>query len=93
MSVVALTKGSVFARRYCVGRCIATGGMGAVYEVMHLETERRCALKVMLPHIVSSDELRERFGRRRRSPPRSRATSSSTCSTRASTRRRASHFW
>ena len=61
MSVVTLNKGSVFAGRYRVGRCIATGGMGAVYKATHLETERRCALKVMLPHIVSSAELRKRF--------------------------------
>ena len=35
--------------------------MGTVYEVLHVETERRRALKVMLPHLVSSDELRQRF--------------------------------
>ena len=35
--------------------------MGAVYEVIHLETERRRALKVMLPHVLQSEELRERF--------------------------------
>jgi serine/threonine-protein kinase len=42
---------------------IAAGGMGAVYEVVHIETERRRALKIMHPHIVQSDELRERFSR------------------------------
>jgi serine/threonine-protein kinase len=61
MSLVTLSKGSLFAGRYRVGRCIATGGMGAVYVATHIETERRCALKVMLPHIVSSSELRKRF--------------------------------
>jgi serine/threonine-protein kinase len=35
--------------------------MGAVYEVVHLETNRRRALKVMLPHVLHSQELRERF--------------------------------
>jgi hypothetical protein len=35
--------------------------MGAVYEVIHLETTRRRALKVMLPHIIENKELRERF--------------------------------
>jgi hypothetical protein len=34
-----------------------------VYEVVHLETERRRALKVMLPHVLQSMELRERFQR------------------------------
>lgn len=35
--------------------------MGAVYEVIHTETERRRALKVMHPYIVERDELRARF--------------------------------
>jgi serine/threonine-protein kinase len=35
--------------------------MGAVYEVLHLETNRRRALKVMHPHLFQSEELRERF--------------------------------
>jgi len=61
MTVLALAEGSVFAGRYRVVRSIAQGGMGAVYEVEHIETERRRALKVMLPHLVSSDELRQRF--------------------------------
>ena len=63
---VALSEGTVFAGRYRVLRRIAMGGMGAVYEVMHLETERRLALKVMLPHIVQSAEMRERFRREAR---------------------------
>ena len=57
----ALPDGTVFAGRYQVVRCIASGAMGAVYEAMHLETGRRCAIKAMLPHIVQSAELRERF--------------------------------
>ncbi|MFT3775692.1 MAG: serine/threonine-protein kinase [Minicystis sp.] len=58
-----LAEGTIFAGRYRVVRCIAAGGMGAVYEVIHLETERRRALKVMLPHVLQSEELRERFQR------------------------------
>src|SRR5271155_2192536 len=58
-----LAEGAVFGGRYRVVRCLAQGGMGAVYEVIHLETERRRALKVMLPHILHSEELRERFQR------------------------------
>ena len=56
-----LSQGTVFANRYQVVRRIAAGAMGAVYEVIHLETARRRALKVMLPHIVENEELRERF--------------------------------
>ena len=51
MSLVTLPEGSSFAGRYRVVRCIAAGGMGAVYEVVHIETERQRALKVMLPHL------------------------------------------
>jgi len=44
-----------------VVRRIAAGGMGAVFEVVHVETQRRRALKVMLPELVSNQELRDRF--------------------------------
>lgn len=61
MSLVTLAEGSIFAGRYKVVRNIAAGGMGAVYEVLHLETARRRALKAMHPHLVQSDDLRRRF--------------------------------
>jgi eukaryotic-like serine/threonine-protein kinase len=57
----ALEPKSLFARRYEVVRCISTGGMGAVYEVVHLDTKRRRALKVMLPSLLVDDEMRRRF--------------------------------
>ncbi len=56
-----LAAGAVFAGRYRIERRIASGGMGAVYEVVHLETNRRRALKVMHPHFVTSEDLRGRF--------------------------------
>ncbi|WP_437570718.1 serine/threonine-protein kinase [Sorangium sp. So ce542] len=56
-----LAEGTVFARRYRVVRLIATGGMGSVHEVVHLETARRRALKAMHPHIFADEEMRERF--------------------------------
>ncbi len=61
-----LQSDQVFAGRYQVMRCIAEGGMGAVYEAIHLETERHRALKVMLPSLVNSGELRDRFKREAR---------------------------
>src|SRR5690349_16805862 len=61
-----LTEGSVFAGRYRVVRAMAAGGMGAIYEVVHVETERRRALKVMHPHLFQSDEMRDRFKREAR---------------------------
>lgn len=61
MSLVSLVEGSVFAGRYQIVRSIAQGGMGAVYEVVHTETQRRRALKVMLPNMLQSQEMRDRF--------------------------------
>jgi serine/threonine-protein kinase len=58
---LALQKGSIFARRYRVVRRIASGSMGAVYDVVHLETDRHRALKVMHAHVLESTDLRERF--------------------------------
>ncbi len=56
-----LPPGSIFAGRYRVGRCLASGGMGAVHEVEHVETGRRAALKVMLPHVLTGDGARAQF--------------------------------
>jgi eukaryotic-like serine/threonine-protein kinase len=62
----SLATGQIFANRYEVVRCIGSGGMGAVYEVIHLETERRRALKVMHAHFADSADFRERFKREAR---------------------------
>ncbi len=56
-----LVVGAIFAGRYRIEHRIAAGGMGAVYEVLHLETNRRRALKVMHPDFVQNEESRDRF--------------------------------
>lgn len=56
-----LEAGQTFAEKYRVVRCIASGGMGAVYEVVHEETQRTLALKVLLPTFLDRPELRDRF--------------------------------
>ena len=56
-----LRPGKIFHDRYEIVRCIKAGGMGAVYEVIHLETRRHRAMKVMLPSIVGDDAMRNRF--------------------------------
>lgn len=61
-----LQEGTVFAGRYRVLRCLATGAMGAVYEAVHLGTERHQALKVLHPHLFQSDDMRERFAQEAR---------------------------
>jgi len=59
--MIMLSEGTIFAGRYRVVRLIGQGGMGAVFEVVHVETERRCALKVMQPNMVDNDAMRARF--------------------------------
>jgi tRNA A-37 threonylcarbamoyl transferase component Bud32 len=56
-----LPQASLFAGRYRIVRRIAAGGMGAVFEVVHTETQRRRALKIMLPELLANSQLRERF--------------------------------
>ena len=58
--------GSVFAGVYRIERELSVGGMGAVYEVSQLNTERRRALKLMHPHLAAVPEFRERFAREAR---------------------------
>jgi len=56
-----LENGGLFQGRYQVIRCIKSGGMGSVYEVLDQKTASRRALKVMLPQLISNDSLRARF--------------------------------
>ena len=58
---INLHEGDLFAGRYQVARQLSIGGMGAVYEVVHLETKRRRALKVMRPELLADESARARF--------------------------------
>ena len=59
----AFDEGVIFNRRYRILRKIRAGGMGAIYEVVHVETRRRRALKVMLPRLLMEPAERARFQR------------------------------
>jgi len=61
-----LDRDSLFLGRYRVIRRIAAGGMGAVYEVRDEKTDKRRALKVMLPSILEDPDFRVRFEREAR---------------------------
>ncbi len=61
-----LVEGTLFAGRYRIVKSLAAGGMGAVYEVVHVETNRKKALKVMHAHLFENDDMRERFKREAR---------------------------
>src|SRR5262245_23202666 len=56
-----LEPGQIFASRYRVIRRIAEGGMGAIFEAEHTATERRVALKLLFPHIMSVASARKKF--------------------------------
>jgi eukaryotic-like serine/threonine-protein kinase len=56
-----LEPGQIFAARYRVDRRIAEGGMGAIFEAEHTATERRVALKLLFPHIMSVASARKKF--------------------------------
>jgi serine/threonine-protein kinase len=58
---VLLEPGQIFASRYRVLRCIAEGGMGAIFEAEHTATERRVALKLLFPHITGVASARAKF--------------------------------
>ncbi len=51
----------LFQGRYQIIRCIKSGGMGSVYEVLDQKTASRRALKLMLPQLLSNESLRARF--------------------------------
>jgi len=68
---VEIAEGSMFGR-YRVVRQIGRGGMGAVYEAVHSDLEKRVALKVLLPSTASQTELVARFEREARAAARVR---------------------
>src|SRR5207253_1652364 len=53
--------GVVVAGKYRIVRWIADGGMGSVYEALNTWTERRVALKVLLPELSGRDDGVRRF--------------------------------
>src|SRR6478672_6449230 len=53
--------GQILADRYRVVRLIGEGGMGQVYEAQHVNINKRFALKLLRPEIVSNPEAVARF--------------------------------
>ncbi|WP_437737923.1 protein kinase domain-containing protein [Sorangium sp. So ce1335] len=62
-SLAQLKPDAIFHGRYRVVRSIKAGGMGAVYEVVDEVTDRRRALKVMLPGAIQDPDMRARFAK------------------------------
>jgi eukaryotic-like serine/threonine-protein kinase len=53
--------GQVLADRYRVVRLVGEGGMGQVYEAQHVNINKRFALKLLRPEIVSNADAVQRF--------------------------------
>lgn len=69
-SLTSVREGDTVAGKYVVGRLIMIGGMGAVYEAQDKLLERRVALKVLLPQLVTSPTASHRFLREARAATR-----------------------
>ncbi|MFO0734239.1 MAG: serine/threonine-protein kinase [Labilithrix sp.] len=67
LQTAPVKEGEVLAAKYRVEKVIGVGGMGVVVSAMHLELEKRVALKFLLPQAQESDELIGRFMREARS--------------------------
>jgi serine/threonine protein kinase len=55
--------GRVLDEKYRIDRHVSGGGMGTVFAATHVGTERRVAVKVIAPQLMSSPEFIERFRR------------------------------
>jgi serine/threonine-protein kinase len=55
--------GQVVADRYHITKKLGEGGMGQVYLAEHVKMGRRCAIKIMMPGIMTDPEAISRFNR------------------------------
>ncbi|MBI5516161.1 MAG: protein kinase, partial [Deltaproteobacteria bacterium] len=62
-SRIPLEPGTTFAERYRVVSLLGAGGMAEVFEVEHLHTKRRHALKLLRPAAMADPDSVERFQR------------------------------
>ncbi len=63
ISVSLVEPGAVIADKYRVVRRIASGGMGAIYEVEHAGFGKHFAMKLLLPELAQNMEVTQRFER------------------------------
>jgi tRNA A-37 threonylcarbamoyl transferase component Bud32 len=55
--------GRTLRETYTLGRVLGVGGMGEIYEAMHLRTRRKVAVKLLHPHLVEDSTVLARFRR------------------------------
>ncbi len=56
-----LTEGEVLEGRYQILHQIGEGGMGVVYEAVHLHLQRKCAVKILHPSESDDKSMLDRF--------------------------------
>ena len=62
-ALTSTREGMVLGGTYRLERLIGAGGMGSVYEAVHLRVPRRFAVKLLNPELVNNREIFERFRR------------------------------
>jgi serine/threonine protein kinase len=55
--------GETFAGKYSIVRIIGEGGMGKVYEAIHLRLRQRMAIKMLVPRVLDMPDVVARFER------------------------------
>jgi serine/threonine protein kinase len=58
--------GATLGGKYRIQRVLGEGGMGTVFEALHLELGRSVAVKVLLPHRLGNEDAVRRFHREAR---------------------------
>ncbi len=65
-----VTEGSILAGKYRTERVLGRGGMGMVVAAEHVQLEQKVAIKLLLPEILSNQEIVQRFLREARASAR-----------------------
>ena len=63
---IAAERGLVVGARYRLESVLGEGGMAVVWSAVHTETDRRVALKLVRPELVTNEPIREMFVREAR---------------------------
>src|SRR5215471_13237667 len=68
-----LNPGDLVDGKYAITRVIGSGGMGIVYEALHLRLGQPVALKMLLPDLLDREDVVARFEREGRAAVRLRS--------------------
>jgi serine/threonine-protein kinase len=66
----SVAPGDVLAGKFRVERILGKGGMGMVVAAVHLQLDKRVALKFLLPEMAQNPEIVQRFAREARAASR-----------------------